>query len=79
MPLVPTFEQAALVTDDALLAARVSSLFVRPARYLAVLDGPRMARSEANHEVVRRRYAMVMAGARRVLIGGLPPVVAEAS
>jgi hypothetical protein len=71
---VPSFETSVLVTDDAVLAARVSSLFHRPDRYFSVLDGPRMSRPDAENEAARRRNAMVMIGARQVLMGGLPPV-----
>lgn len=78
MLVVPAFEKAVLVTDDALLGARIAALFARPGRYLSVLDGPRMARQDANNEVVRRRNAMVMTGARHVLMGGLPASAAEA-
>jgi hypothetical protein len=71
MLTVPSFENSILVTDAPILAARVSALFVRPGRYLPVMDGPRMSRPDANNEVVRRRNAMVMTGARLVLMGGV--------
>jgi hypothetical protein len=74
----PYFESAALVTDDALLAARLSALFVRPGRYFPVLDGPRLSRPDASNEVVRRRNAVVMTGARKVLLGNLSPQAAAA-
>ena len=69
---VPNFEPVVLVTDDNILAARVSALFVRPAQYFPVLDGPRMSRPDADNEIVRRRNAMVMCDPRQVLLGGLP-------
>lgn len=72
MLTVPSFESSVLLTDDPLLAARISALFARPGRYLPVMDGPRMLRPDADNEVVRRRNAMVMTGARQVLMGGLP-------
>jgi hypothetical protein len=78
MLAVPAFEKAVLVTDDPLLAARVAALFARPGRYLPVLDGPRMARQDADNEIVRRRNAMVMTGARHVLLGGLSTPASEA-
>lgn len=55
-----------------MLAARISALFVRPGRYLPIMDGPRMSRPDADNEAVRRRNAMVMTGARQVLMGALP-------
>ncbi len=69
----PTFEHSVLVTDDPLLAAQISAAFVRPGRYLPIMDGPRMSRPDASNEVVRRRNAIIMTGARHVLLGGLPP------
>lgn len=72
MLTVPAFERAVLVTDDTVLAARVSALFTRPGRYFPVLDGPRMTRSDSGNELTRRRNAMVMLNPQQVLIGGLP-------
>jgi hypothetical protein len=72
MLTIPSHEDSVLITDDPLLAARVSALFVRRGRYLSVIDGPRMSRPDADSEVVRRRNAIVMSGARKVLVGGLP-------
>lgn len=77
MLTVPTFEPTILVTDDAALAARVSSLFVRPGRYLSVMDGPRMGRQDATNEVARRSYAMSRTSARHVLMGGITPAAAQ--
>jgi hypothetical protein len=75
---VPAFESSLLVSDDPVLAAKVSALFVRPRRYLVVMDGPRMTRSDASNEVMRRRNAMVMANPRMVLTGGMPQESVEA-
>jgi hypothetical protein len=69
---VPSFETVALVTDDDALAARASSLFRRRGRYFSVLDGPRMSTQDADNEAVRRHNALVMTGARQILMGGLP-------
>lgn len=73
MLATPAFQPTALVTDDAVLAARVSALFARPGRYFPVLDGPRMARPDGDNEVVRRRNAIVMVAPDQVLLGGLAP------
>lgn len=72
MHAVPAFENTVVVADDPVLAARISALFGRPGRYLPVMDGPRMGRRDASNEVVRRRNAIGMVGARHVLLGGLP-------
>jgi len=42
------------------------------------MDGPRMSRLDVDNETVRRRNAMVMTGARQVLLGGLPPLAVDA-
>jgi hypothetical protein len=75
---VPAFENTVVIADDPVLAARISSLFGRPGRYLPVMDGPRMVRPDWSNEVVRRRNAIVMTGARHVLLGGLPQEAAAA-
>ena len=67
----PSFGPSVLVTDDVLLAARISSLFSRPGSYFPVMDGPRMLRPDASNEALRRRNAIVMTGARHVLLGGM--------
>ena len=69
----PSFEHSVLVTDDPILAAKVSALFVRPGKYLPIISGPRMARPDAENEIIRCRNAMVRIGARQVLLGGLSP------
>ncbi len=78
MLVVPSLESTVVVSDDPIFAARLSSLFVRQGRYLPVFDGPRMGRQDASNEVVRRRNAIVMSGAKKVLIGGLPPAATGA-
>lgn len=69
---VPQFETTALITDDAVLAARVSSLFTRAGRYLPVMDGPRITRSDHPHEVTRRLQAAHRTACARLLMAGLP-------
>jgi hypothetical protein len=78
MLTVPAFEPTVLVTDDAALAARVSSLFARPGRYLPVMDGPRMTRHDATNEVARRSYAIARTNPRQVIMGGMTPEAAQA-
>lgn len=78
MLTTPSFEHTVLVTDDPLLAVQISTLFLRSGRYLPIIDGPRMLRSDAENEIVRRRNAIVKTGARQVLIGGLPPSAVKA-
>lgn len=68
---IPRFESTALVTDDAVLAAQTSSLFLRPNSYFNVLDGPRIGRPDEINELVRRRNALAKGNARLVLIGGV--------
>lgn len=70
---IPSFESSALVTDDPLLAAQISSLFRRQRFYFPVIDGPRMSRPDADNEAVRRRNALVLVRARNVLLGRMSP------
>ena len=78
MLYAPTFQDCALVTDDPLLAAQISALFTRQGRYLPVIDGPRLGREDAENETIRRRNALVLAGVKQVLLGGLPDDAAAA-
>jgi hypothetical protein len=75
---LPAFEGTAMVTDDPILAAQTSSLFQRPSHYFVVLDGPRMGRSDAQSEVVRRRNALAKSRARQILLGSLSETALQA-
>jgi hypothetical protein len=68
----PNFENSALVTDDAVLAAQVSSIFRRSGRYFSVIEGPRMGRPDASSEATRRRNALAKSGADHIFLGALP-------
>lgn len=72
MAAIPSFEKVAIVGDDPHLVAVVASLFTRPSRYLPIIDGPRMGRSDWSNEVIRRSNALAKAGSRRVIATGLP-------
>ena len=65
---VPKFETCGLVTDDALLAARVSSLFRKSGRYFVVMDRPRMGRPDSGNEIVRRRNALTLANIQDLIL-----------
>jgi hypothetical protein len=69
----PPILKSAIVTDDAELAARLSSILSRRGHYLPVLDGPRMGRQDHNNEAVRRNNAIARAGVRKVTLGNLAP------
>ena len=73
MQTTPRFESTALVTDDPVLAARVSSLFTRPGRYLTVIDGPRMNRPDRANEVTRRLDAVRRTGCEWLFLVGMGP------
>lgn len=68
MQTTPRFESTALMTDDPVLAARVSSLFTRSGRYLALIDGPRMSRPDNTNEVTRRLDAVWRTGCDRLFL-----------
>ena len=67
----PSFDNSALVTDDAVLAAQVSSIFRRPGRYFSVIEGPRMGRADVSSEAARRRNALAKSGADHIFLGAL--------
>ena len=71
MIAAPSFEHSTLVTDDAILAARISALFRRPGRYFPVLNAPRMGRQDAGNEITRCRNSLVLTRPRKVLLGGI--------
>ena len=68
---IPSFETVAIVSDSPTLTAEISSLFIRPKRYLPVVDGPRMSRSDWDNEVIRRNNALAKAHCRRIILAGL--------
>lgn len=67
----PDLLDTAIVSDDAHLAARLCSVLAKRGHYLAVLDGPRLTRSDAEHEIVRRNNALARINPNRVIISGL--------
>lgn len=69
---IPAFDSVAIVGDQPNLVAEIASLFSRPRRYLPILDGPRMARSDWSNEVIRRINALARSQCRRVLLADLP-------
>ena len=71
MIAIPPFETVAIVGDKPTLVAEIASLFTRPRRYLPVIDGPRMSRSDWSNEVIRRRNALAKAQSRRVVLADL--------
>ena len=68
---LPSFENSALVTDDAALAAHVSSIFRRSGRYVSVIEGPRMGRLDASSEATRRSHALVRSVTDHIFLGAL--------
>ena len=67
----PTFTPTMIISDDAYLAARLSCVFARRGQYLAVIDGPRMMRSDHSAEVIRRANAVARARPEQLLLAGL--------
>jgi hypothetical protein len=68
MIAIPPFENVAIVGDKPTVVAEIASLFTRPRRYLPVIDGPRMGRSDWSNEVIRRRNALAKAQSRCVVL-----------
>ena len=72
MLTTPGFESVAIVGNRPTLVAELSSLFVKPGRYLPVLDGPRMTRPDASNEIIRRINSLAFSQVRQVLLADLP-------
>jgi len=67
----PRLLATAIISDDAHLAARLTSALARSRHYLTVLDGPRMTRPDAQAEVLRRNNAIARFNADQVILSGL--------
>lgn len=68
---VPKVLNTAVISDNPYLAARLSSAIARQFHYLAVMDGPRLARSDASAEALRRNNALARVKADNVVLSGL--------
>lgn len=67
-----------VISDDAKLAAQISCIFAHQGIYLPILDGPRLQRQDASAEIVRRNNAAARAGAKVIVLAGLPQQSIEA-
>jgi hypothetical protein len=63
--------QVACITDDAALAATLSSLVGDEGEYVSVLEAPRMGRPNPHNEVVRRCNGIAKLWPKTVLLAGL--------
>ena len=71
-PSCPPIQPTVVIADDPFLAARLSCALSQRKTYLAVLDGPRMARPDRASEIARRNNAIARVHADRTLLAGLP-------
>lgn len=67
----PPFVETVIISDDAQLAAQVSSVFAKAGSYLSVLDGPRLARPDSDNEVTRRNNAIARVQPDLIVLAGL--------
>lgn len=74
----PLLSTQAIVSDDAELAAALSSALARPGTYLPVLDGPRLSRPDRESEIIRRVATIARAGTKRTLLAGLSAEASDA-
>lgn len=72
----PRFAPLAIVGDDAWLLAELTTLAARRSSYLPLLNGPRLQRPDANHEVIRRRNAIAKVQPQAIVFAGLPDATA---
>jgi hypothetical protein len=72
MPMkCPVLSTKAIVSDDAELAAALSSALACRGTYLPVLDGPRLTRPDRGSEIIRRVATITHAGTKSTLLAGL--------
>jgi hypothetical protein len=64
----PALHSAIIIGDEPMLIAQLSALFAQNGKYLSVIDGPRMARIDADAEIVRRNNAVVRSGASQIIL-----------
>jgi hypothetical protein len=74
----PVLSAEAIVSDDAQLAASLSSALARRGRYLPVLDGPRLTRPDRGSEIIRRVATIAHAGTKSTLLAGLSAEACDA-
>lgn len=67
----PVLSTEAIVSDDAELAAALSSALACRNTYLPVLDGPRLTRPDRGSEIIRRVATIAHVGAKSTLLAGL--------
>ena len=56
-PQAPIIGRKFVIADDAQLAAQVCGVLAKQGEYLAVVDGPRLSRLDADAEIIRRNNA----------------------
>lgn len=67
----PSVSNLLIVADDPYIAAELSSRLGRRGEYLPVIDGPRLARQDADAELIRRTNAAARAMTKSVFFAGL--------
>lgn len=72
MRFVPRPISTVVLGDDARLMARLATVMARKRFYLPLVDGPRIGRPDADHEVIRRTNVAVTLKAEQVILVGLP-------
>lgn len=61
----------ACITDDVVLAAKISALLSTENMYMPILDAPRISRPDASNEVIRRVNLLGYLHPRKIILGNL--------
>jgi len=77
-PKTPNLPDTLIFSDNAQIAARLSSLLASPQTYVAVIDAPRPWRPDRDAEVIRRINAAACLQPKRILLAGLDDASASA-
>ena len=67
----PKLHKTVCISDNSILAAEISSLYRKRGYYFAVLDSPRMARTDASNEVIRRNNVCARINTDHILLTDL--------
>ena len=66
--LPPRLHKTVCISDNTILAAEISSLYRKRGYYFTVLDSPRMGRSDATNEIIRRNNVCARIKSERIFL-----------
>lgn len=74
----PEISEAAIIADDAHLAAQLSCVLAVPGKYLPILEQPRLTRPDRDAEVIRCTNALARSKAKHFIFAALGDITSAA-